>query len=150
MLKNDHKTVRQLGRDFQRAGNKSQKSKLAQQIVEELTVHAFVEEEVFYPAMLERLPKLEETLLEAFEEHHVAKWLCAEVASMKPDEERFDAKVMVLVELVRHHVEEEEGELFPKIRKELGRKELTELAAEMEQIRKKAPRSPRPEPAVRG
>ena len=71
-------------------------------------------------------------VLESIEEHHIVKWVLSEVEPMEPHEEAFDAKVTVLIENVRHHVEEEEGDYFPKVRKELGRKALTELGDAME------------------
>jgi hemerythrin-like domain-containing protein len=76
------------------------------------------------------------------EEHHVADVLCVELAAMKPDDERFDAKTTVLIENVSHHIEEEEDEWFPQVREALGRKELQEIGARMLEMRKDAPRRP--------
>ena len=81
-------------------------------------------------------------MLESYEEHHVADVLCMELASMPADAERFDAKATVLIENVMHHIEEEEQDWFPKVRAGLGRKQLQELGAKLEQAREKAPRSP--------
>ena len=150
MLKEDHKTVKRLFREFERTDDDAKKRKLAQQIVEELSVHAYIEEEVFYPEARARVPETEEQVLEGYEEHHVVKWLCAEIAAMTPDEERFDPKVSVLAEMVRHHVEEEEGDWFPKVRRALGRNELAEIGGRMEKMKAKAPKQPQPEPAARG
>ena len=90
------------------------------------------------------MPDIEDHVLQSLEEHHVAKWVASEVDGMKPDEERFRAKVTVLIESVRHHVEEEETELFPQVRQALGRKALAELGSTMEQAKKFAPIRPHP------
>jgi len=86
-------------------------------VIRELCNHASVEEQLFYPAVKERSERLKELVLEALEEHYVAKWLLSELEKMDADNERLDAKMSVLIESVRHHVREEEGELFPEVRK---------------------------------
>jgi hemerythrin superfamily protein len=111
-------------------------------IIELLTIHTYIENEVMYPRVRELLPDLEDDILESYEEHHVADVLVMELASMKPSDERFDAKTTVLIENVEHHMDEEEGEWFPKVREALGRKQVQEIGAEMLQKRKKAPRRP--------
>ena len=83
-------------------------------------------------------------VVQSIEEHHIVKWMLSEVEHMDPHEEAFDAKVTVLIENVRHHVEEEEGDYFPKVRKELGRKALTELGDAMEVAKSTAPTRPHP------
>lgn len=92
--------------------------------------------------MRELLPKLEDDVLESYEEHHVADVLVAELAGMKPEDERFTAKATVLIENVRHHMEEEERDWFPKVREGLGRKVLQELGADLLEAKQKAPRKP--------
>ena len=148
LLKNDHKTVEKLFKAFEKAEKQDagddQKKRIVDQIIEELSVHAAIEEQVFYPAIREAVPDAEDTVLESLEEHHVAKWVLSELAGMEPDHERYDAKVMVLIESVRHHVEEEEQELFPDVRKELGRKQLGEVGEALEKAKMTAPRSPQP------
>jgi hemerythrin-like domain-containing protein len=111
-------------------------------MIELLTVHTYIENEVMYPRVRELLPDLEDDVLESYEEHHVADVLVIELAAMKPDAERFDAKTTVLIENVRHHIEEEEQDWFPKVRDGLGRKVLQDLGAEMLEAKKKAPRRP--------
>ena len=88
------------------------------------------------------LAGVEDDVLESYEEHHVADLLVMELVTMKPKDERFDAKTTVLIENVRHHIEEEEQEWFPKVREGLGRKALQELGADLEKARKKAPKKP--------
>lgn len=144
MLKEDHVRIKRLFREFEQAGDRAQKQKagLVNRILTELTVHTYIENEVMYPRVRELLPDLGDDVLESYEEHHVADVLCFELASMSPDDERFDAKTMVLIESVRHHIDEEEQGWFPKVREGLGRKVLQELGAEMVEMQKKAPRSP--------
>ena len=121
---------------------KSTKAKLVDRIVELLTSHTYIENEVMYPRVRELLPDLEDDVLESYEEHHVADVLCMELYAMKPDAERFDAKMTVLIENVTHHMDDEEKEWFPKVRKDLGRAQLQEMGARMVELRKTAPRSP--------
>jgi hemerythrin superfamily protein len=148
LLKNDHKTVEKLFKRFEKLekddGPDEEKRSVVDEIIEELSVHAAIEEQVFYPAIREAVPDAEDTVLESLEEHHVAKWVLSELADMDPSHERFDAKVTVLMENVRHHVEEEEQELFPEVRKELGRKRLGEVGDALEKAKIAAPRSPEP------
>ena len=82
---------------------------------------------MFYPVASATVPGTEDVALESLEEHHIVKWVLSELDGMDPAEERFDAKVTVLIENVRHHVEEEEHEFFPKVRAELDRKALAEV-----------------------
>jgi hemerythrin-like domain-containing protein len=144
LLKNDHKEIRRLFRDFESAGEDATKRKgqLVDEMIELLTVHTYIENEVMYPRVRELLPDLEDDVLESYEEHHVADVLVMELSGMQPDAERFDAKTTVLIESVRHHMDEEEEDWFPKVREGLGRKTLQEIGAEMEKARKKAPRKP--------
>ena len=143
LLKADHKELRRIFRDFEKAGENANatKGKLVDKMIELLTVHTYLENELMYPRVRELLPEVEEDVLESYEEHHVADVLCLELAAMKPDNERFTAKTTVLIENVRHHMEEEEDEWFPKVRAGLGRKQLQELGAAMVEKRKTAPRS---------
>jgi hemerythrin-like domain-containing protein len=144
LLKNDHKEIRRLFREFEQAGEDATttKGRLVDKIIELLTVHTYIENEVMYPRVREALPDLEDDVLESYEEHHVADVLVMELYGMKPEDERFDAKTTVLIESVRHHIDEEEEDWFPKVRDGLGRKRLQEIGAEMEKARRKAPTKP--------
>jgi len=144
LLKNDHKDIRKLFRDFQKAGDQAfvEKGKLVNRMIELLTVHTYIENEVMYPRVRELLPELEDDVLESYEEHHVADVLVVELSAMKPQDERFTAKTTVLIENVDHHIDEEEKDWFPKVREGLGRKVLQDLGAEMLAARKKAPKRP--------
>ena len=106
LLKADHRTVEALFEQYEGATGSAKKQKIALQICLELTVHAQIEEEIFYPACE---GKIEEDLLkEAYVEHDGAKVLIAEIEAGSPDDEYYDAKVKVLSEQIEHHVEEEE------------------------------------------
>jgi hemerythrin superfamily protein len=146
LLKNDHKRVEQLFKRFEKAGDRAfvEKRKTVDQIIEELSVHAAIEEQLFYPVVRATVPGTEDIALESHEEHHVAKWLLSELEDLDPEHERFDAKVTVLIETVRHHVEGEEQELFPMVRKELGRSALADLGEAMAEAKKSAPTHPHP------
>ena len=144
LLKQDHKEIRKLFRDFQAAGENAtqKKADLVARIIELLTIHTYIENEVMYPEVRRLLPDVEDDVLESYEEHHVADVLVMELYGMKADAERFVAKTTVLIENVTHHIEEEEEEWFPKVRAGLGRKQLAELGEKMLAAKKKAPRSP--------
>lgn len=144
LLKEDHKEIRKLFTDFENAGENATKTKgkLVDQMIELLTVHTYIENEVMYPRVRELLPEVEDDVLESYEEHHVADLLVVELAAMKPEDERFTAKTTVLIESVRHHMEEEEADWFPKVRDGLGRNVLSEMGAEMLEAKEKAPRRP--------
>ena len=144
LLKDDHQQIRKVFRQFKEAGPNATaaKGKAVDRMIELLTVHTYLENEVMYPRVRELLPDVEDDVLESYEEHHVADVLVVELSTMKPDDERFDAKTTVLIENVEHHMEEEEEEWFPKVREGLGRKVLQELGAEMIELRKTAPTRP--------
>jgi hemerythrin-like domain-containing protein len=144
LLKQDHKEIRKLFREFEQAGERALKRKgqVVDRILEALTVHTYIENECMYPEVRKLLPDLEDDVLESYEEHHVADVLCMELATMSPDDERFDAKATVLIENVSHHMDEEEQDWFPKVRGGLGRKQLQELGERMLALKKKAPRKP--------
>ena len=144
MLKEDHQEILRAFREFEQAGENAHRAqeKAVDRIIELLTVHTYIENEVMYPRVRELLPELEDDVLESYEEHHVADVLVMELAGMKPDAERFTAKTTVLIENVRHHIDEEEQEWFPQVRAGLGRKVLQQIGTEMEEARKSAPRTP--------
>jgi hemerythrin superfamily protein len=146
MLKNDHRSVETLFTRFEKAGDRafSQKRTLVEKIIRELSQHAAIEEQMFYPATRATVPGVEDMVLEAMEEHHIVKWVLSELEGMDPHAEAFKAKVTVLIESVRHHIEEEESEYFPKVRDALGRKTLGELGDAMADAKKVAPARPRP------
>jgi len=109
----DHKLVSGLFADYEKASTKAMKKKLVSQICLELSVHAQVEEEIFYPAVKKALND-HELVPEATVEHASLKTLIAQVENIEPDGEMYDAKIKVLSEYVKHHVKEEQDEMFPK------------------------------------
>jgi len=118
LLKADHKEVKALFAKFDGLSDRSKVSKkaVADRICEALTVHTRIEEEIFYPAVRKAI-KDDDIMDEAVVEHAGAKDLIAQIEAIDPGEELYDAKVKVLSEQIDHHVEEEEGEMFPKVRK---------------------------------
>ena len=126
LLRADHQLVQGLFDQFEKTRSEDRKSALAEQICNELTIHAQIEEEIFYPAAREAI-RDEDLLDEATVEHQSAKDLIAQIQSGGTGEDLFDAKVKVLGEYVKHHVKEEQNELFPKVRKtKLDLKEMGE------------------------
>ncbi|ATB31502.1 hemerythrin domain-containing protein [Melittangium boletus] len=146
LLKHDHRIVEALFKQFEKAGEKAYKEKkeIVRWIVKELSIHAAIEEELLYPVARARDEGLKKDVLEALEEHHVVKWTLKELEGMSAEDERFDAKVTVLIENIRHHVKEEEGDLFPKLEKLMGKAELEALGEALEQAKKTVPTHPHP------
>jgi len=116
MLKADHKKVSALFADFEKTRSAARKKSIVAQICSELTVHTKLEEEIFYPAVKAAL-RDKELVPEATVEHGSVKELIAQVEGVEPDGEMYDAKVRVMGEFVKHHVKEEQNEMFPKARK---------------------------------
>ena len=134
MLKKQHREVAALFKTALGEEQAANRVKALQQITQKLEVHTTIEEEIFYPAFRDSADtkKVDDMTLEAYEEHHVVKLLLAEIPGIDPDDERFEAKVTVLKEIIEHHVEEEQDEMFPMAEKKLGAEALTELAARMQ------------------
>ena len=146
LLKDDHRTMERLFKEFEGAGDRAYvtKRRIVDRIIEETSRHAAIEEQLLYPNVRAKVPGADAEVLESLEEHHVVKWLLAELESIQPDDERFDAVVAVLIENARHHVDEEESDLFPQVREHLGRKELQDLGEQMDAARALAPTHPHP------
>jgi hypothetical protein len=131
MLKDDHRRVEELFARFERARGAAQKERLAESLCHELKLHAQLEEELFYPAVREAISDAD-LMNEAEVEHASAKDLIGQIEASSPSDERYDALVTVLGEYVRHHVKEEEGEMF----KQAKRTDL-DLAALGEEMRER-------------
>lgn len=129
ILKADHRSVADLFERFQSHSARARKARETnvRQIVSELSLHAQAEERVLYPTVRDRLPDLAPTVLESLEEHQLVNLEVSTVERLGADDERLDAKISVLAELVGRHVEEEEHDLFPKLRTGLSRRELQDL-----------------------
>jgi hemerythrin superfamily protein len=143
LLRNDHRQIEGLFKKFEATRNSRTKGRIRDNLVRELSIHASIEEELLYPAADERA-RQKGLVLESLEEHHLVKVLLAEIDGMNPEDERFEAKVHVLMENVLHHAKEEEEELLPKVRQVLSRSELIELGEQMEQAKERAPTRPHP------
>ena len=114
ILKEDHDKVKSLFKEFKDKNRNRSKAVIIEEALKELRIHAAIEEEIFYPAVR---PGIEKDLMnEANEEHHVAKFLIAEISVMTGNEEHYDAKFIVLSENIEHHIKEEENDMFPKAR----------------------------------
>ena len=120
LLSEDHRKVEELFEDYESSKDESDddaKAELVAMIALELTMHATVEEEIFYPAARGALDEEDADMLDEAEvEHSTVKMLLADLADMQPSDALYDAKVKVLSEYVKHHVQEEEGEIFPSVR----------------------------------
>lgn len=118
VLQADHENVKALFGQYEQLGERAHvsKRKLANRICLELTRHATAEEELFYPAVRDAIPECADQVDEARVEHASAKELIAQILAMEEGEQLYDATVKVLSELIAHHVSEEEGEIFPKVR----------------------------------
>ena len=113
MLREDHKKVKGLFEEFEQAEDATTKKRIVETALTELELHSKLEEELIYPAIRAEIDN-DELMDEALEEHHVVHGLLGELKKMKPDNERYDAKFTVLAENVRHHIKEEESEMFSK------------------------------------
>jgi hemerythrin superfamily protein len=146
VLIDDHRTVEELFKKFEAAGSRANKTRqdVARKVIEELSAHAVIEEQAFYPAVRAMVEDAEDVVLESLEEHHVVKWVLSELEKMTPEDERFEAKMSVLMENVRHHVKEEEKDMFPKVRRTLSREQLQALGEALVGAKASAPRRPHP------
>ncbi|MDN4039647.1 hemerythrin domain-containing protein [Massilia sp. YIM B02443] len=119
LLTKQHKEVADMFDEFENMSDRAttSKKKLVEKICEQLIMHTAIEEEIFYPAVREASKETEDMVDEAVVEHASAKDLIAQLQEADPGDELYDAKVKVLGEQIEHHVEEEEEEMFPKVRK---------------------------------
>jgi hemerythrin superfamily protein len=129
LLRADHKEVNDLFDEYEKTKSVIKKKKIVAEICTALTVHAQIEEEIFYPAFKQAL-KDKELIPEATVEHATLKELIAQVEDVEPDGEMYDAKIKVMSEYVKHHVKEEQNEIFPKA-KSATKLDLFELGAQL-------------------
>ena len=140
LLKEDHLKVKELFEQAQNTEGEKAKRKIFDEIQSELETHTRIEETIFYPAM-EKHEELKDMVLEAVEEHKQVKTLLREMDNLKSDSEKFEPKLKVLMENVEHHAEEEEeGKMFPKVRKIVSREDLETLRQELEAAKTKPQR----------
>jgi hypothetical protein len=141
LLIDQHKEAKQLFRELEKAeGQKAQQ--LFDELKTKLSMHEELEETHFYPE-LKREKAAEEIVLESYQEHHVMDVLIEEISALGPSDETFKPKCTVLQENTEHHIEEEEGELFPKVRKIWDMDKRKEVGLKMEELKGQLMRRPR-------
>lgn len=137
LLKQDHQKVKKLFEQGQQTEDKKQQKQIFKEIKSELETHARIEETIFYPAMEEH-DELKDMVLESLEEHKQMKTVLRELAKLSANSDRFKPKFKVLMDDVEHHAEEEEeGKMFPKVRKLIDRAELEQLGQDLEAAKHK-------------
>ena len=140
LLHEDHAKVKELFEEAEGTENQKEKKRIFEEINSELETHARIEETVFYPAM-QKHQELKDMVRESLEEHKQIKALLKQIHNLKSDSEKFDSKLQVLIEDVEHHAEEEEeGKMFPKIRKICSQEELDKLGTQLETAKNKKQR----------
>ena len=152
LLEQDHQKVKKLMGEIEKTTERGVKTReeLFTKLVQELTVHEKIEEQIFYPAVKDaaKTKKLEEIVTESFEEHHFVNVVIAEIKETPFEAEEWAAKFSVMMENIEHHAfEEEEGQMFPKVRKLFSKSELEELGAQMEELKTQLIESPQEQPA---
>jgi iron-sulfur cluster repair protein YtfE (RIC family) len=143
LLKEDHSKVRDLLEKLEKAQKAARRTKLLEQIKDELQMHVKIEEEIFYPAFRKAVDTKEgdKMFFEAHEEHRaVDDLVLPDLEKTNADSEKFSGRAKVLKELVEHHADEEEEEMFPKARKAMGAEMLREVGARMEARKKELKR----------
>ena len=135
LLKDDHNKVDRLFQKVKATEEGEEHKELFKKIKAELDAHTHIEEKIFYPR-LKQEEELEDITLEGIEEHHQAKMFLRELAALSEDNEKFEPKLKVLMEDITHHVQEEEGIMFPKVEKIINASELEELGKRMEEEKK--------------
>lgn len=150
LLTQDHDTVESVFAKYEQTTERAHKTrrKLVDQMIKELSIHATIEEDVFYPAVRQGVEEVEDDVLEGIAEHHIVKWTLSELQRAEPTDEMFHPRVTILMEMVRHHVEEEEGEMFPSVKQAMSNDELADLGERLAVAKVTAPSTPRPKPAT--
>lgn len=129
LLKQQHDEVKQLFTELEETEDVEERSSIFAELADAFVIHSHLEEQIFYPTVFE--DETEEELREAVEEHLQAKRIIADMLEMSPDDEQWAAKCQVLQEDIEHHVEEEEDELFPMVRRLFTRKRMSDLGSRM-------------------
>ena len=144
LIKNDHQTVEQLFARLEGSVSDEEKVELMRDVIRELSIHASIEEQFLYPAVKRAVPDGESLVDEGIDEHQEVKEVLSDLDGMAADDPEFDAKARSLMQDVRHHVEEEEGEILPKLASAMQPQELLELGERMESAKDSAPTRPHP------
>ena len=134
LLKEDHDNVKELFKKFEDA-NKRTKQRILEQIINELETHTHLEEEIFYPAVMDGTEEEgQDMVYESIEEHRLVDFMIERIREVESDDESFESKVKVLQELVEHHIQDEEKEMFPLVKKQM-KDELDRLGDEMSELK---------------
>jgi hemerythrin superfamily protein len=147
LLKADHRAILDLLEKLNELEGRSRdrmKKALVEKLVHDVSMHAAIEEEFFYPAVKSGISGTGPQVMKCLEEHSVIKWELAAIAAMDMSDERFAAKVAVVKDALVHHIEEEEEELFPRVREAFGVAKLNAMGRALERARKTAPTRPHP------
>ena len=144
LLEQDHRAVKGLFRQFEKATRTADRQKLGQEIIEELSIHAAIEERLIYPLLREQGDRSDESVLDALEEHHAVKVILAELDGMSADHERYGAKMHVIRKSAEMHIEEEEAALLPRLDAVLGDEDRKMLAESMLELKPAMPNHPHP------
>ena len=140
LLKNDHDKVSELFKKVKATESEAAHHQIFEKIKEELETHTHIEETIFYPTIMVN-EEIKDIVLEGIQEHKQAKTLLREIPNLADGSEVFEAKFKVLMEDIEHHVEEEEDDMFKKVRKAFDSKQLEELGAQMEAEKQKFQKS---------
>jgi len=143
MLTEDHKVVEALMSSYDGADGE-RRDRLVHEIIESLTKHTRIEEQILYPFIRAEVPDGDELMDEAEQEHQEAKDEIAKLSDLSPDDPAFEEAFQALRDGVRHHVEEEETEVFPKLTEATDEATLVELGARLAQAKALSTRAPRP------
>lgn len=140
LLKEDHNELRGFFSEYKAGDSSDEKHKIFEKIKAKLDVHTHIEETVFYPKLLEK-KELEDITREGIEEHHLGDVFVREISNLTEKSEKFEPKMDVLIESTEHHLQEEEGKMFPKVEKIFSESELDELGDRMAEEEKKFKKS---------
>lgn len=135
LLKDDHNKVRALFGQVEASNTDKEKKELFKKIKQELEVHTHIEETIFYPAVIKKA-EFEDLVKEGIQEHHQVDILIREITNLADDSDVFEPKLKVLMENVLHHAQEEEGEMFPKVKEKFSESELEDLGEKLEKEKK--------------
>lgn len=144
LLTQDHREVDRAFDEFESTTDPERRKEIAREVITELSIHAGIEEVAFYPTVKEALPDLADEIDHDLEEHKEAKQLLSDIQGMDPGAAEFESTFEQLITDVRHHVEEEENDLFPKVREAFTDEELRDLGQAMQDLKGKVPTDPHP------
>jgi hemerythrin superfamily protein len=142
LIKQDHRNIKALFRKFEKASRPAERKKLGEEIIEQLSVHSTLEEQLIYSALRARDKRLEGPVLDAIEEHHAVKMVLAELDRMDADDDRYGAKMHFVQEAVEIHIEQEEARLLPRLQRLLDDEDSARMVKAMTMMRKVAPKRP--------